>query len=588
MSAAEPASSELRDYLAIFWKRRWWVLGIAALVVAGAIVYTTLEAPRYASQAKILVQSPQWSAGDLGQATPDMETERELAESSTVAREVVRNGFGTDPDKLLNDLSVSIPTDTQILVVTFTADTPSAARDGAAAFAQAFIDQRQRRFQDDVNALIEPIATQISTLQGTLNSLHAEIESTTDNAKKASLQTRADILTTEIAQLEQRRTEITTGSIVSVGQVEDPASIPTHPTNRGWPQTIALALVVGLFLGLAAALIRDRFDDRPRSEDELEARSGAPTLGSIPRISSERRFRSELLIDDPDVPSTVVDAYRLLRASFTYAVDRTGARVILVTSPEPGDGKTTVAANLAASLGYAGHPVLLISADLRRPRLPEIFSTPEDPGFASVLRGEAEIDAVAVACDVPNLRIVPPGSIERGDIELLRPDSLSWIFGALRQKSPGLVLLDAPPVLGVPDTLALAQAADASLLVIDAERTTRSAIDRATRQLTLVDVVVMGDVLNKISPSGSGYHYGYYGDRDVRHEARQPSGPMMESEAVPLAEPEPEPESAPKRAPAPTRSRAAAARARRSADGDGTSVDDRPVADVSSGEGVRR
>ncbi len=177
---------------------------------------------------------------------------------------------------------------------------------------------------------------------------------------------------------------------------------------------------------------------------------------------------------------------------------------MLVTSPEAGDGKTTVAANLGASLAHAGNRVVLVAGDLRRPALSEIFGLDGEAGLTAALRNGVDGSATT-ATDVPNLRILPTGRIEPDDVELLRPDRLRELFERLAADND-IVLVDAPPVLGVPDTLALAAAADAALLVIDAKKTTKGTIERAIRQLALVDAAVLGEVVNNFTPSDFGYY----------------------------------------------------------------------------------
>jgi len=510
---------ELREYLGVLWGRRWYIATAVAIVVAAAAFYTATVPPSYTSQAKVLVQTPQSTNGDaVPDATTDMETERELVESLTVARGVVKDlGFGADASDLLHYVSASVTPDTQILVISFAASDPEVARAGAQTFAEEYLAQRKERFEADIKASVVPLTSQIENLEGLREDLIQDLSAATDDARQGELRANLESLNERIAELTEQRAEAGAKTIASVGQVADPAVAPTQPTNRDWLPTLLLAASVGLILGIAAALVRDRLDDRPRSPEEVEARSGAPTLGSLPRVDV-RRGQGELVVDDPAVPPTLVDAFRSLRTSVTFSLAKSDAKIFLVTSPNAGDGKTTVAANLAASIAYTGDGVVIVSADLRRPGLQRLFNADGDaPGLTSVLRADVDMGDAIVPTRVPNLGVVPTGPIREGDVELLRADRLRWAFEPLRS-SKGVVIVDGPPVLGVPDTLALAQAADATLLVIDASRTTRASIDRAARQLALVGVEIFGEVLNKVGTSGAEYYDGYR-ERDGRRPA---------------------------------------------------------------------
>jgi capsular exopolysaccharide synthesis family protein len=516
---------ELREYLAVLWRRRWYIATALAIVLAAAAFYTATVAPTYTAQAKVLVQTPQSTGGEVApDATTDMETERELVESLTVARGVVKAlDFRGDASGLLRYVTTSVSPDTQLLVISFTASDPRVARAGAQAFAEEYLAQRKARFEADIKASIVPLTSQIENLEGLREDLIQELSAATAETRQGELHANLDSLNERIGELTEQRAEAGAKTIGSVGQVADPAVAPTQPTNRHWLPTLLLAAFVGLILGIAAALVRDRLDDRPRSPEELEARSGAPTLGSLPRVDV-RRGQSALVVDDPAVPPTLVDAFRSLRTSVAFALAKSDAQIILVTSPNAGDGKTTVAANLAASIAYTGEAVVLVSADLRRPGLYRLFETDRDaPGLTSVLRADLEMGNAIVPTRIPNLGVVPTGPIREGDVELLRADRLRRAFDPLRS-SQGVVIIDGPPVLGVPDTLALAQAADATLLVIDASRTTRASIDRGARQLALVGVEVFGEVLNKVGGTGAEY-YDAYRERDGRRPASREEQP---------------------------------------------------------------
>lgn len=509
---------ELGDYLTTLRYRKWYVVGTTLLVMVVAVLFTYLQSARYTAGAAVLVEVPQTSSQG-GSGGPDMETERALAVSTTVAAMAAPSlNSDADPADLLRRVSVTVPTDTQLLQFTYTDASRDAAREGAAAFANAYLEMRRERFDRAVQGQVAPILGELRALRASLRSTEASAAAETDPARATTLANRANAIVTQIGLLQQRRRDIAATEGLSVGLVVDPAELPVAASNRHLLPTLLLAIAVGLILGAAAALIRERLDGRLRSEDEVEARSGAPTLATVPLIDGDTR-KPLLLNGDAGSQALLRDAFRSLRTSMSFARRYAGTRVVLVTSPEGGDGKTTVTANLATSLADAGDRIVIVAGDLRKPTLSELFGVDRDLGLTTALRDGTDIGSTIVGTNFANLTIVPTGRIEANDVEQMRSDQLRDVFDRLAQDND-LVLVDGPPVLGVADTLALAEAADATLLVIDAKKTTKRTIDRTIRQLALVGTVVLGEVINNSTPS----HFAYYASTDgTGREARHPS-----------------------------------------------------------------
>ena len=197
--------------------------------------------------------------------------------------------------------------------------------------------------------------------------------------------------------------------------------------------------------------------------------------------------------------------------------------MILVTSPAVGDGKTSTLANLGVVFAEAGERVLLVSCDLRRPKIGEFFDLAEQVGLTSVLLGEHPLEEVlAPVADIDRLTLLPAGPIPPNPAELLNSSRVRDIFGQLREQFD-LVLIDSPPVLPVTDAAILSQYADATLLLAAAGQTRRGDLHRAAEKLDQVGATILGIVLNKVTRQTSryyGYGYGYeygYGNGG-RHE----------------------------------------------------------------------
>lgn len=267
-----------------------------------------------------------------------------------------------------------------------------------------------------------------------------------------------------------------------------------------------LALVLGGMLGIGVAYARERSDDRVRSDRDVQRTVGRPVIGHIPywklaKRAAKKADRLAFLHDRSDAPA---EAYRVLRRNVAFVTrepaGERGASVV-VTSPLPGDGKTTVAGNLAVAAAEAGTQVLLVEADLRSPELAERFELGRVPGFSDLLSGEAGIPEVVADVDVPNLLLIPAGRLRSDRPQRFVSAEVARWMHTLEQIAE-LVVYDAPPLLAVADTLELAPAVSCTLLVTAVGRTPRRALRAATERLATVGTEVTGVVLNGLRSSG--------------------------------------------------------------------------------------
>jgi non-specific protein-tyrosine kinase len=310
-----------------------------------------------------------------------------------------------------------------------------------------------------------------------------------------------------------------------VGQIVQSASAPTLIDTR--MRTLLLALFVGLSLGTGLALLAERLDDRLRGRQDLAARSMAPVLAAIPRLRGWSKDGEPVVATLSAPRSATSEAYRTLRTGVLYAAAHNHIQTVLVTSSEGAEGKTTTVANLAAVLGKAGKRVIVIVADLRRPRLERFFGMGDGAsdaehaprGLTNVLAGEVSVEeALTSVPDVPNVQILRSGPMAGNPVELLESSGMRDIVARLRDQAD-LILIDAAPVLGVSDALVLCRLADAVLLVADAGRTRRTAISQAREQLMQVNARVIGSVLNNLGAKDADV----YGER-----TRRPGRPRYE------------------------------------------------------------
>ncbi len=216
----------------------------------------------------------------------------------------------------------------------------------------------------------------------------------------------------------------------------------------------------------------------------------------------------------------MAEAYRSLRTSIEFASVDAPVRTLLVTSAIPGEGKTTTAANVAVVFAQAGRRTILLDADFRKPGVHRIFDLPNSEGLSNLLRSDGTlIDQVAQPTEQPGLRIVTTGPLPPNPAELLGSQRMRTILGRLREAAD-LVVIDSPPLQAVTDAVLLSAATDGTLLVIDAGRTHRGAVQRGRESLAQAGAHVLGVVLNRLPERASGrYQYDYYGAYGVDHGA---------------------------------------------------------------------
>ncbi|MDQ4005709.1 MAG: polysaccharide biosynthesis tyrosine autokinase, partial [Actinomycetota bacterium] len=338
-----------------------------------------------------------------------------------------------------------------------------------------------------------------------LGEIDEELDGANTPSEELALQSERDVLLSQLGVLQQELSELTPSNL-SVGQVVEPALLPSDPASPNYLLNLGLAALLGLGLGIGVAFLRERLDDRLRGRTDMEAQAGAPVLAVIPRVGSWRKRGDAPVITITEPKSAASEAYRTLRTALSFLATEHGYKVFLVTSPHPEEGKSVTVSNLAVSFAQAGKRVVAISADLRKPRLHRFLpGQTNGKGLTNVLAGETEsVDALAHP-GVQSLRMLQSGPVPGNPSELLGSQRMGQILDELREMAD-VILVDTAPVLAVADALTLAPFADAVLLVADAENTTRGAIAHARHQLDQVNANVVGAVLNNFDPSKAAAH----------------------------------------------------------------------------------
>ncbi len=290
-------------------------------------------------------------------------------------------------------------------------------------------------------------------------------------------------------------------------------------TQPAWPKPIvvfALGLAGGLMVGVGLALLRDRRDQSVRSAGEVTALLGLPVLGAVPLMSARRlTARGQRLRFDS--ASRESEAYRSIRTSLFLGTPREHAHTILVTSPGPLEGKTTLVSNLGIAMAHAGQKILILDADLRKPMQHRVFGmNRHNPGLTDVLLGTATLEEAIQTTEIPGLDVLASGQGTAHPSELLNSPGFMDVLEQLKSKYDR-ILVDSPPVGIVTDAQILASLCGLTLLVLKANRSSRLLTQRAGDALLTVSARVAGVVVNGVSRKDNQYsHYGalkYYESR---------------------------------------------------------------------------
>lgn len=328
----------------------------------------------------------------------------------------------------------------------------------------------------------------------------------------AKAQRAADLARTALADEAKYMETVGTDAKTSVYRVFPltAAARPSAPSSPNWQRNLVAGAAVGLLAGIVLVVLRKQLDSRIRHTSEVEKLTGSGVLGVIPKaptLQSKRRGGLGEL-------GTTAEAFRMLRTNLRYISTERPPRSLVITSAMQGEGKSTVAANLARVLSAAGQSVVLVDTDLRRPTVHETFELENLVGLTEVLTGQAPLASAIQQGDHKNLAVITSGRVPPNPSELLGSRRMSAVIEALGEEY--FVVLDAPPLLPVTDAGLLAVAADGAAVVYQHGRTHREQVGLCAKILEQVGAHYYGSILNMTPPKqmGStiyGYGAGNYG-----------------------------------------------------------------------------
>lgn len=405
---------------------------------------------------------------------------------------------------------------------------------------ESVIQETVSKARDNARTEYQTALRREQSLKGVLQGQTSEAMTLNSNAVEYNnLKTEIDTKRTLLDTLLKRHaeTEVTSrlrGERISNVQVVDRALRPRFRFRPSYRMNLGFGLMLGIFLGVGMAFALEYLDRTLRSLDHVERFLHVPALGLIPsvtgnpgsvygsRYAKEARKRNRKLTGVDESPisidllphahprSAVSEAYRSFRTSLLLS-RAGGLKTIVITSVMPGEGKTTTAANLAVVLAQLGKRVLLIDADLHKPRLHEMFAISNRVGLVSVLAENTDMASVIVPALIPGLFIVPSGPSSPNPSGLLSSDAMKTFLDTTRQTFD-YIILDTPPVGPVADAILLGYQSDGVVLCVMGGKTSRERVIQVRDRLMRSNVRLLGVLLNNLNQSSSEYaeYYGAY------------------------------------------------------------------------------
>lgn len=369
------------------------------------------------------------------------------------------------------------------------------------------IDTLAGSVRSSVREEYESAALREQSLLGQVNSFKTATLNEQDRSVRYNILAReADTNRTLYDGLLQRYKEVSAAAGVNSNNISviDEADPPMVPSSPKLLVNMALALMAGVMISAIVVFMREQLDDAIRAPHDIEEKLGLPLLGVIPQVENE-----DVMAQLVEPRSSIAEAYHALRTSLLYATPEGLPRTLMVSSSQASEGKSTTSFAVASGLARLGKEVVLVDVDLRRPSLHRVMGTNNDAGLTDLLTSHDDFETVIMPTGIDRLAFIPSGRIPPSPTELLGSSRMQEVLSQLAEAFD-VVVLDAPPVLGLADAPVLAALAQGTIFVVEANRGRRGATKTALRRLQASHGFLLGAVLTKFDARKNGA-YGYYG-----------------------------------------------------------------------------
>jgi len=541
---------ELEQYFSVL-KRWWWLMVACVIVASGSSYYGTTQMPRiYQATTTVMVGQSMQQADPN---TQDLYISRQLAQ--TYAEMVKRRPILQSAAEALGlsyvpsggNVSTRQVAGTQLLEISVRDTNPERARALADEIANQLILQSPSATEDEERQTF--VRDQLADLQAKIETTEAEIDGEREKLEAANSARSIQQYQANINALEQKLSsyQSTYASLVTSVRggtnyisIVEPATTPRNPVSPNVQETVLLAAAIGLTLAVGGAFLIEYLDDTVKSPDDVKRAVDLPILGAIARIKGEQYPDKLIAATQPRSP--VVEAYRALRTNIQFSSVDQPTRTLMVTSPNPTEGKSVTLANLGVVMAQSGLRVVVVDSDLRRPVMHKIFGLSNSRGLSNAIlidgagpgggfEGPQTRDLVKFLVaqgvdlkdfpstapktwehlrptEVPNLWVLLSGPLPPNPAELLGSQRMQQVIQELDWAD--VILFDSPPALAVTDAAVLGARVDGVLVVYEAGNTRREAAKQVVSELQRVDANILGVVLNRLSKGHGGYYYYYY------------------------------------------------------------------------------
>jgi capsular exopolysaccharide synthesis family protein len=401
---------------------------------------------------------------------------------------------------------------------------------------QEQINQLEVQLADAKQRIVKNIETQyhvarkreidvkLALSQSKGEAIQQNLETTELNLKRQKVETSRKNFEDLLQRL--RQAEVESDFRPSNIRIVQQAEIPIAPVKPNKVLNIGLSLLLGLGLGIGLAFFLEYLNNTINTAEDVERIIQLPSLGAIPSLQSLAKNKklgfgygngrksaalasvNHELVSVHEPISSFAESYRALRTSLLLSSAEHAPRTMLVTSSHPAEGKTTIVANTAISLAQTGARVLVLDADMRRPRCHKILSLRNDTGLSTFLSRDIRLDSVIQEHDIPNLYVMPAGPVPPNPSELLSSIKLRILVSELQDRFDH-VIIDSPPVIHVTDALIISPHVDGVVIVVKSNLTPREAVLRAKQALMDVNAKIFGVVINCVDLNAESYYYNY-------------------------------------------------------------------------------
>lgn len=521
---------ELQNYLVILWRRKWLVVLITLLVTAAAAVYSYVATPIYASATTLRVTTV--GSSMIGITYPDinlsdrlMNTYAQIATGDNVLGEVITRLNLTEAPIL----NVELVPGTELIRIRAETTDPELAQRTASLAAELLIVQSRKTYTSNGLTTSELLQRQLEQIEKELEEARIQFDqlpgTTDDNPARASARQSIQLKEQSYAVLldQYERIRLNEALVANAVTVIEPAFLPQAPAKPRIKVNIVLGMIVGLLGGFAVAFLFDNLDTKLYTSSQIESVSKLPTVGRIPVLEKENDYGIHVGRNGY-LPQT--EAFRRLRVNL-LANPGNQSQAILITSAEAGEGKSTIAANLAIMVGRSGQRVVVIDCDLHTPTQHKIFDLPNNFGLSNILTKQVGLGGatqlsrfqnVSVITSGPalpdlnelqeSLQLTPKGLADRlgQGTELLGTVDMRNMIEQLKQEYD-LVLLDTPAFLAVTDAATLVPVVDEIALVVARQWSRRDMFQNIQQQLISLKADAVGIVINRAEGNGKVQHY---------------------------------------------------------------------------------